>query len=189
MDPKDDIVGRRATRNIEPRSRQGLDHALPLLYDELRCMARSYLQREHKDHTLQPTALVHEAYLRLLGQRAVDWTNREQFLAAAATMMRRLLIDHRRARTTIKRGGNSTTTTLDQAVLAFEDHSIDLLELDGALDRLADIEPRLTKVIELRFFGGLSVEETARVLDVSVRTVAREWALARAWLLRELSHD
>jgi RNA polymerase sigma factor (TIGR02999 family) len=168
-----------------------LDQLLPLVYDELRRVAARYLRRERPGHTLQPTALVHEAYLRLIDQRRVQWQNRAHFLGIAATMMRRILINHAQSRRAAKRGGGKYTLSLDAAVdWADErevDRGIDLLAIDGALTRLAAIDNQQSRIVELRFFGGLTVDETAEVLDISPATVHREWRMAKAWLHREIS--
>ena len=170
--------------------RKGDDEALerlaPLVYQDLRALARSHLRRERAGHTLQATALVHEAFFKLQGQRS-PWHNREQFFAVASRIMRRVLVDHARARAAMKRGADAPRIELeDSLAVASEARSIDLLDLDRALERLTALEPRLARVVELRYFGGLSVEEAARVLECSDRTVKRDWSFARAWLLREL---
>jgi RNA polymerase sigma factor (TIGR02999 family) len=160
------------------------DDLLPLVYAELRSLAAKLLRNERPDHTLQPTALVHEAYLRLVDQRVDTWQNKAHFLAIAATAMRRILIDHARRRRAAKRGG--ARVTLDDDVAAETGPSLDLLELDDALARLSALDARQGQVVELRFFGGLGVEETAAVLGVAPATVKRDWTIARAWLHREL---
>jgi RNA polymerase sigma-70 factor (ECF subfamily) len=159
---------------------------LPLVYDKLRHLAAGYLRRERVDHTLQPTALVHEAYLRLIDSSRIDWQGKTHFLAVAATQMRRVLADHARARHARKRAGGRKMTL--KSDLAIQDEApVDMLALDEALERLARNSPRQSRVVELRFFGGLSVEETAQVLDVSPSTVKGDWRVAKAWLARELS--
>jgi RNA polymerase sigma factor (TIGR02999 family) len=163
-----------------------LDACFPLVYDELRRLAGRYLRAEDVGHTLQPTALVHEAYLRLVGQRNVDWRNRAQFLGIAAEMMRRILVNHAVARRTAKRGGGAPRIALDETLRVLEADDVDLLALDGALGALAAVDARASRVVELRFFGGLGIEETAEVLGVSPATVKRDWTVARAWLRREL---
>jgi RNA polymerase sigma factor (TIGR02999 family) len=160
------------------------DELLPLVYGELRRLADAYLRRERADHTLQPTALVHEAYLRLTGIRAANFNNRTHFYGAAATAMRRVLVDHARGRRALKRG--EPPLRLDAAMDVGIDMRLDLVSLDEALEQLARVAPRPAKVVELRFFGGLSVEETASVLSVAPATVKRQWAFARAWLHRAL---
>lgn len=168
-------------------SHDAVGKLLPRVYDELRYLASSYLVRERSDHTLQPTALVHEAYMRLIGQRTIGWKDKAQFLGAAATVMRRILVDHARARKAKKRGGGRSKTPLDLAVAAFEERAFDLVALDEAMERLAALDMRKSRIVELRFFGGLSVQETSRVIDVPLRTVEREWALAKAWLRGEIT--
>jgi RNA polymerase sigma factor (TIGR02999 family) len=160
------------------------DALMEAVYAELRRMARGYLSRERSDHTLPPTALVHEAYLRLVDQRHVRWQNRAHFFAIAARVMRRILVDHARARASIKRGGGEPVRLVEDGRL--EPLPIDILALDAALDRLAAIDSRQSQLVELRFFGGLTVEEAATVLSVAAVTVKRDWAMARAWLYREL---
>ncbi len=164
-----------------------LTQALPQLYDELRGIAGSYLRQERRDHTLQPTALVHEAYLRLRGQRNVDWGNRSQFLAIAARMMRRILVDHALARRTAKRGGGSAKVSLDEALQVFEEQEISTLELHEALQDLEALDPRQAQVVEMRFFGGLTVPEIGEVLSISPATVKREWNIAKHWLGRKMT--
>lgn len=164
-----------------------LTEALPQLYDELRQMAAGYLRQERSGHTLQPTALVHEAYLRLREQRNVDWGNRSQFLAIAARMMRRILVDHAMARRTAKRGGGSARVSLDEALQVFEEQEISTLALHDALQDLEALDPRQAQVVEMRFFGGLTVPEIGEVLSISSATVKREWNVAKHWLEREMS--
>ena len=164
-----------------------LDDLLPVVHGELRRQAARYLRRERHNHTLQPTALVNEAFIRLVDQRNVRWQNRAHFFGIAAQAMRRILIDHARTQQRIKRGGVQQNVTLDEGMLAAAARSIDVLALDQALTRLAAIDERQARVVELRFFGGLSVEETAVALHVSAVTVMRDWRLAKLWLLREMS--
>jgi RNA polymerase sigma factor (TIGR02999 family) len=164
-----------------------LDELIPLVYPELRKLARRYLQQERPDHTLSSTALVHEAYLRLVQQTGVTWQSRAHFFAVAAQMMRRILVDHARHRSYQKRGGGAFTIALDEAGIAPKEREVDLVALDDALNSLAKLDERQSKMVELRFFGGLSIEETSAVLGVSAPTVKREWASARAWLFRELN--
>lgn len=159
---------------------------IPLVYEELRRIAGACMRRERGDHTLQATVLVHEAYLKLLDQHSVDWQNRAHFFGIAAQVMRRVLIDYARGHIREKRGGGMTPIPLDEALVFSPERSDEFLELDRALDRLAANDPRLAKIVELRFFGGLTVEETAEVLRVSTVTVKRDWALAKAWLHGEL---
>ena len=162
------------------------DELMPLVYDELRRRAAAYLRRERGGHTLQPTALVHEAYLRMVDQRA-SWRNRSQFFGVAAEMMRRILVDRARARRAAKRSGQWARVTLDEAVAVTRSSDVDVLDLDAALTRLAALDPRKSRIAELRFFGGLSLQETGEVLEVSVATVERDWQFARAWLYDALS--
>lgn len=164
-----------------------LEALAPLVYAELRRLAEARMRRERPDHTLQATALVHEAFLRLTGSDAPAWEDRTHFFAVAARVMRRLLVDHARARGYAKRGGGVRRVSLDEAVELSEEPGEDLLALDAALTRLAALDPRQHQVVELRFFGGLSVEETAEVLGVSAVTVKRDWRAARAWLYAELA--
>src|SRR5215831_7085684 len=159
---------------------------IPLVYGELRRLADSYMRRERTGHTLQTTALVHEAYLKLLGQRSVDWQNRAHFFGIAAQVMRRILIDHARGHVRDKRGGGREAVPLDEALVFSPERSADFLELDSALERLAELDPRQAKIVELRFFGGLTVEEAAEVLGISPKTVKRDWSVAKAWLHGEL---
>jgi RNA polymerase sigma factor (TIGR02999 family) len=159
---------------------------MPLVYAELRRRAAAYLRRERPGHTLQPTALVHEAYLRLVNQDRVAWKNRAQFFAVAACIMRRILVDHARMGKMAKRSGQLVRVTLDERQAALPPANVDVLALDEALTRLAAFDARKSHVAELRFFSGLSIEETAHVLDISVATVEREWHVARAWLYAAL---
>lgn len=167
--------------------RGALDEMLPLVYGELRRLAAYYLNKERSDHTLQPTAVVHEAYLRLVDQKRVDWKNRAQFLGLAAEMMRRILVNHARDRAASKRGGHAQRVSLSLADNLFEQPDIDMLALDDALVELAQLDPRKSRIVELKFFGGLTTQEIAEVEDVSTRTVERSWALARAWLYRAIT--
>jgi RNA polymerase sigma-70 factor, ECF subfamily len=159
---------------------------VPLVYDELKKLARRYMRRERADHTLQTTALVHEAYLKLVGQRSPNWHDRAQFFGIAAQLMRRILIDHARHHLREKRGGTQVVLPLDEAFAFSPEHSEDLLKLDEALDRLSKLDPRQSRIVELRFFGGLSVDETSKFLSVSPITVKRDWAVAKVWLSGEL---
>ncbi len=164
------------------------EQLLPLVYDELRQLAERQLRLERPGHTLQPTALVHEAWLRLIDQTRVHWQNRAHFLAIAATAMRRILVNHAKARASLKRGGEGhdrLRVPLDQLVDSLSDHA-DLAALDEALKRLAELDPQQARVVEMRFFGGLTVDEVAKSLELSPRTVHRDWAMARAWLRGEL---
>ena len=164
-----------------------VDALLPLIYDELRSLAANYLRRERPDHTLQPTALVHEAYLRLVDQTRVNWQNRAHFFGVAAQMMRRILIDHARAQKADKRLGKVEKLQLDENIDKAVELDVDLIALDEALQQLALTDGKLAKLVELRYFGGLTFEETAEVLGVSVITAKRHWELARSWLYRHLS--
>jgi RNA polymerase sigma factor (TIGR02999 family) len=159
---------------------------LPLVYDELRRLARGYLQRERPDHTLQATGLVHEAYLRLVDQTAVNWQNRAHFLAVAANQMRRILVDHARRHRAGKRGGEWCKVEFDDALAPAAARSVDVIALDDALEDLMKLHPQHSQIVELRFFGGMTIEEVAEVLELSPRTVQREWRLARAWLRRQV---
>jgi RNA polymerase sigma-70 factor, ECF subfamily len=163
-----------------------LDEILPLVYDELRRLARGYMARERSDHTLQPTALLHEAYLRLVDQKKVDWRNRSQFFGLAANMMRRILANHARDRVAEKRGGGVERVTLSMAGGAFEQPGLDIIELDNALSKLAAMDERQSRVVEMKFFAGLTSEEIASALGISTATVEREWTFARTWLFNEL---
>jgi RNA polymerase sigma-70 factor (ECF subfamily) len=163
-----------------------LDQMTPVVYDELRRLARFFLASERPDHTLQPTALVHEAYVRLVDQRSVDWKNRAHFLGVASSMMRRILINHARDRQAAKREGFANTLALEDALGVFTNPRIDLLDLNQALQELTEMDPQQGKVVELRYFGGLTIEETAEVMGISPATVKREWGTARLWLLRQM---
>jgi RNA polymerase sigma factor (TIGR02999 family) len=176
----------RLLTKLKGGNRQAESELVPLIYAELRRLARGYMRRERPDHTLQPTALVHEAYLRLMEESAVDWQSRAHFFAVAAQLMRRILVDHARAHQAAKRGGRGPKTPLDEGLVFSKEKSGDLLALDEGLARLAELDPRQSRIVELRYFGGLSVEETAQVLSISVRTVKRDWAVARAWLYQEI---
>lgn len=166
-----------------------LNAALPALYDELREMASSYLRKERSDHTLQPTALVHESYLRLIDQHAVDWKNRLHVLSIAARMMRRILSNYATARATNKRGQAEPKLELDAALGVYDKRAISIAAVDEALRDLENVDPRPARVVELRFFAGLTIEEIAEVMSVSAPTVKRDWAVAKRWLRRELSGD
>lgn len=173
------------------RMRQGdraaEEQVIPLIYGTLHKLAANCMRQERADHTLQPTALVHETYLRLLGRGPDEWKCRSHFFVVAAQTMRRVLVDHARAHVAGKRGGLQKRVELDDRLLYAEDHPAELLAVDEALQRLAAIDERQARVVELRFFGGLSVAETAEILDVSDKTVKRDWAMARAWLHGEIS--
>jgi RNA polymerase sigma factor (TIGR02999 family) len=163
-----------------------VDRLIPLVYDELHRVAARAMQRESPGHTLQTTALVHETYLRMVDQKGADWQNRAQFFGIAAQVMRRVLVDHARERLAEKRGGGARRVSLEN-VHGKPGEAVDVLGLDGALERLHVIDPLQSRVVELRYFTGLNIEETADALDISASTVKREWAIARAWLRRELS--
>jgi RNA polymerase sigma factor (TIGR02999 family) len=163
-----------------------LDELIPLVYDELRRMAGRYMRRESKGHTLQTSALINEAYLRLVDQKNVQWQNRAHFFGVAAQLMRRILVDHARSRSRAKRGGGAQMVTLaEQAVISKE--VADVIALDDALKDLAEMDPRKSQIVEMKFFGGLTTEEVAEVLKVTSRTVEREWRKAKAWLNRAIS--
>lgn len=168
-------------------NQQALDELMPLVYDELHRLARSYLRQERRDHTLQPTALVHEAYLRLIDQTRATFHSRAHFFGIAAQMMRRILVDHARLHQAAKRGDGECKLSLDQVEQVTGQQAVDLLALDEALSRLAAFSPQQSRIVELRYFGGLTIEETTAVLGISHATVEREWSVARAWLRRELS--
>jgi RNA polymerase sigma-70 factor, ECF subfamily len=163
-----------------------LDALIPVVYQELHRLARRYITRESPGHPLQATALVHEAYLRLIDASQIQWQNRAHFFAVSANLMRRILVDDARSRNYEKRGGQAQHVTLEDSRIVSTEQFPDLLALDDALNSLAAFDARKSRVVELRFFGGLSVEETAAVLDVSARTVLADWSFAKAWLLREL---
>jgi RNA polymerase sigma-70 factor (ECF subfamily) len=166
--------------------RDALDRLIPLVYEELHRMAGRYLRRERPGHTLQPSAIVNEAYLRLLGRQGADWQDRAHFFAVAAQSMRRILVEHARHRAAKKRGGQGTRYLLDTVVMT-EPRTVDLIAVDDALGKLTALDPEQGRVVELRFFGGLTEEETAQALEVSLTTVHRKWLLAKAFLHRELS--
>ncbi len=166
-----------------------VNQILPHIYDELRRLAGSYLRRERSDHTLQPTALVHEAYMKLIDQNRVKWQNRAHFFGIAAQVMRRILMDHARKTTAEKRGGDAEVLPIEEEILIVSDNrSSDLLALNDALDELARMDPDKAKIVELRYFGGLSIEETAEVMEVSVPTINRHWKLAKTWLYTQLAN-
>jgi RNA polymerase sigma factor (TIGR02999 family) len=165
---------------------QALDQLIPLVYAELHRLAHRYMVRERKTHTLQPTALVHEAYERLINLRHMSWQNRAHFFGVSAQLMRRILVDYARSRRYNKRGGEWRQVPLNEAVALFRDRQTDIVALDDALHTLAEIDPRKSRVVEMRFFGGLSIKEVAEVLNVSQETAQRDWRLAKVWLLREL---
>jgi RNA polymerase sigma-70 factor (ECF subfamily) len=164
-----------------------LAELIPQIYDELRRLASFYLQSERVDHTLQTTALVHEAYLRLVDQKQVEWSNRNHFFGVAAQMMRRILVDHARKHVSLKRGGSFARVSLEQAAVFSRERPHDLVAVDELLTRLASLDPQGSRIVELRFFGGLSLEETAEVTGLSTAKVRREWGAVKAWLTREMT--
>ena len=168
------------------QGKQALDEMAPAVYGELRRLARYYLSDEARSHTLQPTALVHEAYIRLVGQRTPDWESRAQFIGLAATMMRRILLNHARARRAAKRSSESGGLELEATVQITRGRRVEVLDLDRAMQRLRAMDSQQEKIVELRFFGGLSVEETAELLGISAATVKRDWSSARLWLTKQL---
>jgi RNA polymerase sigma factor (TIGR02999 family) len=178
------LVALRASGQDRARATERLVEAL---YPELRRTAARLMRRERDGHTLQPTAVVHEAFLRLVNQRTIDWQDRAHFLGIAARVMRQVLIEHARRRGAAKRGANPDRVTLGEALARGQDPALSMLALDDVLSRLAEVDPRGAQVAELRIFGGLTVQETAHALDVSVRTVHTDWAMARLWLARELA--
>lgn len=174
--------------NLDKTEEETLNALVPLIYDELRKQAHRYLRRERAGHTLQTTALVNEAYLKLAEQRNIKWENRSHFFAIAANLMRRILIDYAKTRHRVKRGGILENLPLDEALtIGTSQSNFNLLELDQVLDRFADIDAQQAKIVELRYFCGLSIEETAGVLKISAATVKRDWLMAKAWLHRELT--
>ena len=170
-------------------NRAALDEMMPMIYAEIRQLATRALSRERPNHTLQSTALAHELYLKLIDQKRVQWRDREHFLAVASQTIRRILVDYARRLHAQRRGGTHTMITLDEAISPQQDRDLNLVALDDALDVLSQIDSQQARIIELRFFGGLSIEATGRILGVSSSTVNREWNLARAWLYRELSRS
>ena len=173
-------------QEVSGGDREAPARLMPLVYDELRRLADHYLRQERPDHTLQPTALVHEAYLRLVDQTRVDWQNRAHFFGVAAQLMRRILVDYARRHQTSKRGGLRQKLTLDEAVDYSQTRDVDLVRLDDALTALAQFDTRQSQIVELRFFGGLTIEETAEALGISPATVKVDWNMAKAWLRREI---
>jgi RNA polymerase sigma factor (TIGR02999 family) len=170
--------------------REALEDLMPLVYGELRRLAHHYLQRERNDHTLQSTALVHEAYLRLAGKNAPQWQNRAHFFGIAAHIMRQILVEYARAHGAAKRGGAGVCmVTLDAALDVQQKTDVDVIALDGALDRLSELDPQQSRIVELRFFAGLTIEDTSEVMGISPATVKRDWTSARAWLHREIARS
>ena len=170
-------------------NQSALDELYPLVYDELHRLARRYMSRERKDHTLQTTALINEAYVRLVDQKNVNWANRSHFFAISAQIMRRILIDHARRHAYAKRGGGAQQVSLEEVAAITPDQGREMLRLDEALKSLAERDPRRSQVVELRYFGGLNNEEIAGVLHVSENTVTRDWNMARAWLYQQLTEN
>ena len=168
-------------------NRAAFDTLMPFVYAELRRRAASYMRKENAGHTLQPTGLVHEAYLRMVDQDHADWQNRAHFFAVASQILRRILVDHARSKHRLKRGADPLKVTWIEDLGAKEPPAFDLVALDDAMKKLSKLDPQQAKIVELRFFGGLSIEETAASLKISVATVKRDWSMARAWLLRELT--
>src|SRR5262245_5598183 len=166
-----------------------LDELLPLVYSELRRLAAYYLRQERPDHTLQPTALVHEAYLRLVGEKEIDWRNRAHFFGIAAVRMRHILVEHARSRRAAKRGGGEYRLTLSEADQLTDKRDVNLLALDDALRRVEALDPQKPRVAERSYFGGLTIEETAEAMKISPATVKRDWSMARAWLRSEISNE
>src|SRR5687767_2113685 len=174
---------------VTNRNSAAVDVLLPLIYDELRKLAANYLRRERPDHTLQPTALVHEAYLKLIDQRSVNWQNRAHFFGVAAQIMRRLLVDHARKHNAEKRGQDFQKLSLDENIDRAVDRSAELIALDDALKALADFDEQKARMVELRYFGGLSIEETADVMGVTPTTIKRHWRFAKAWLHGQMQRN
>ena len=170
-------------------NKEVLDELLPIVYDELRRQAARYLRRERIGHTLQTTALIHEAYMRLVDQRNVRWQNRAHFFGIASQLMRRILVDHARTKKRAKRGGSDIRVSLTDIAASTKAEDLDVIALDEALNRLSTIDQQQARIVELRFFSGLTVEETAEVLSISPATVKRDWSMAKAWLHREISNE
>jgi RNA polymerase sigma-70 factor (ECF subfamily) len=167
-------------------NQEAADKLIPLVYKELHRLAEAYMRRERVDHTLQPTALVHEAFIKLVQHHSIDWQSRAHFFGIAAQVMRRVLVDHARGHLRQKRGGVQRRVAMDETLVFAPEQSEELLQLDEALERLAELDPRQGKIVELRFFGGLTVEQTADLLGISPKTVKRDWSMAKAWLHGEL---
>ncbi len=178
----------RLLRNWSYGDENAANELFPIVYDELRRLARRYMRDERPGHTLQTTALIHEAYLRLVDQRSTQWQNRAQFFAVAAQMMRRILVDYARRRAYQKRGGACSNLPLEENAVVAPERGHEIVALDSALERLAGIDARKARVVELRYFGGLEVQEIADVLGISAVTVTRDWKMAKAWLHQELGH-
>jgi RNA polymerase sigma-70 factor (ECF subfamily) len=169
--------------------KSALDKLMPLIYEELKRLAHHYMSRERPGHTLQTTAVVNEAYMRLINRKSIHWQNRAHFFAIAAQSMRSILVDHARSHAYAKRGGGAHKITLDEAMIVSQQKAAEVLALDDALKELAALDPQQTRVVELRFFGGLTIEETAEVLHLSPATIKREWQTAKAWLYHELAKE
>ena len=180
----DDVT--RLLHDLSDGRKEAVNDLLTVVYDELRVMAGRYLRGERPDHTLQATALVNEAYLRLVDRKTASWASRAEFYKLAATVMRRILVDHARKHRAKKRGGGARKMRLEPDMVASSEEDLDLVALDEALNKLAEVDPRKSRVVELRYFVGLNMDETARTLGSSLRTVEREWTMARAWLFREI---
>lgn len=185
-----DISKKNVTQMLQAWSdgdQNALDELFAMVYEELHRLAGAYMRRERPNHTLQPTALINEAYLRLVDHSAMNWQNRAHFFGVAAKVMRHILTDYARSRGTAKRGGNVSKLVLDEGIASDQERDIDLIKLDEALGILEKINPEQSKIVELRFFGGLSIEETAKVLGVSDSTIKRQWNVTKAWLYRQLN--
>lgn len=182
-DQKQDVT--QILEELEAGDKSAPERLLPIVYDQLRRLARGYMKNERSDHTLQATALVHEAYIQLVDWKNVSWQNRAHFFAVAAQIMRKILVDHARTRKAQKRGP-AHKLELDEAISFRVEREVDLIALDDALSALVELDPTQAKIVELRFFGGLSIEETAHALNISASTVKREWTVAKAWLFREI---
>jgi RNA polymerase sigma factor (TIGR02999 family) len=185
MPPKEDVT--RLLQSATSGDRSAVEALLPVVYDELKRRAASLMRAERAGHTLQPTALVHDAFLQLIQQDRVDWQGRAHFFAVASQLMRRILVDHARGRLRQKRGGAAPRISLDEGMGLSVERDADVVAVDNALQRLAEVDPKQAEIVEMRFFGGLSVEEVAAVLGVSKRTVEAEWTMIKAWLRRELA--
>ena len=186
MDTSDSGAVTRILQRASDGDDSAVNQLMPLVYDELRALAESYLKTERPGHTLQATALVHEAYVRLVKQEDVEWRSRAHFFAVAAQAIRRILVDHARSRHRVKRGGEHQRVLLDEGAMPAQEREADLVALDDALERLAQLHERQARIVELRFFGGLTLKDVAEYLGVSPRTVDGDWSMARAWLKREL---
>jgi RNA polymerase sigma-70 factor (ECF subfamily) len=169
--------------------KEALDKLLPIVYEELRRQAERFLRRERPNHTLQPTALIHEAYLKLINQEHMRWQNRAQFFGIAAQLMRRILVDHARGKQAAKRGGEDVKLQLDEAMIGGRQKDVNLVTLDEALNRLGQLDEQQGKIVELRYFSGLSIDETSAAVSISPATVKRDWTIAKAWLRREILSD